>query len=329
MFGRLRIATKILLVTVFITLSVIVVSLMVSNYSTRTALEQEAFSRLTAVRELKSQQIEDYFQSIRHQVVTFSEDQMIVDAMRSFTDAFRSVEGELVPRGNDYALAGSNLEAYYRNEFLPRLEENLPSETSLEEYWPEERTAQLLQYLYISGNPNLTGEKHRYDAANDYTSYSAAHRNYHPIIRSYLEKFGYYDIFLVDAQTGHIVYSVFKEVDYATSLLTGPYSETNFARAFREARESNERDFVSIVDFDNYAPSYNGQASFIASPIFDGEQKIGVLIFQMPVDRINDIMTNRQGWADVGLGNSGETYIVGSDFTLRNQGRFLIEDREK
>ena len=90
MFGRLRIATKILLVTVFITLSVIVVSLMVSNYSTRTALEQEAFNRLTAVRELKSQQIEDYFQSIRYQVVTFSESQMVVDAMRSFADAFRS-----------------------------------------------------------------------------------------------------------------------------------------------------------------------------------------------------------------------------------------------
>ena len=328
MFGRLRIATKILLVTVSITLAVIVVSLMVSNYSTRMALEQEAFNRLTAVREVKSQQIEDYFQSIRHQVVTFSEDKMIVDAMRTFTDAFRSLEGELVPRKDDYALAAGNLEAYYRNEFLPRLERNLPSGSRLEDYWPEENVTQLLQYLYISENPNLTGEKHRYDAAKDYTSYTAAHRRYHPIIRSYLEKFGYYDIFLVDAESGHIVYSVFKEVDYATSLLTGPYSKTNFARAFREAREAKAPDFVSIVDFDPYAPSYNGDASFIASPIFDGEEKIGVLLFQMPVNRINDIMTNRQGWTDVGLGESGETYIVGSDFTMRNQSRFMIEDRE-
>ena len=79
MFGRMRIGTKILLVTVSITLSVIVVSLVASNYSTRAALEREAFDRLTAVRELKSQQIEDYFQSIHHQVVTFSENKMIVE----------------------------------------------------------------------------------------------------------------------------------------------------------------------------------------------------------------------------------------------------------
>jgi serine phosphatase RsbU (regulator of sigma subunit)/anti-sigma regulatory factor (Ser/Thr protein kinase) len=47
----------------------------------------------------------------------------------------------------------------------------------------------------------------------------------------------------------------------------------------------------------------------------------------MPVGRINDIMTNHQAWSDVGLGQSGETYIVGSDSTMRNQSRFLIEDR--
>jgi HAMP domain-containing protein len=46
----------------------------------------------------------------------------------------------------------------------------------------------------------------------------------------------------------------------------------------------------------------------------------------MPVDRINDIMTNNQSWAEVGLGESGESYIVGADRTLRNQSRFLLED---
>jgi len=55
---------------------------------------------------------------------------------------------------------------------------------------------------------------------------------------------------------------------------------------------------------------------------------LGVLIFQMPIQKINDIMTNRHEWADVGLGESGETYIVAEDYTLRNQSRFFIEDRE-
>ena len=46
----------------------------------------------------------------------------------------------------------------------------------------------------------------------------------------------------------------------------------------------------------------------------------------MPIENINTIMTNNRQWEHVGLGKTGETYIVGEDFTLRNQSRFIIED---
>ena len=199
---------------------------------------------------------------------------------------------------------------------------------SVETYVPKDASALALQELYITQNPNPTGDKHVMDDAGDGSSYSAIHGRYHPIIRNFLERFGYYDIFLVDAETGQIVYSVFKEVDFGTSLLTGPYSKTNFAEAFGAAREATSDDLIVFKDFESYAPSYNAPASFVASPIFDGTELIGVLVFQMPIDRINDIMTSRGAWRDVGLGKSGETYIVGKDLRLRNQSRFLIEDRE-
>jgi sigma-B regulation protein RsbU (phosphoserine phosphatase) len=48
----------------------------------------------------------------------------------------------------------------------------------------------------------------------------------------------------------------------------------------------------------------------------------------MPIDRINDIMSSKKSWLKIGLGNSGETYLVGQDSLLRNQSRFLLEDRE-
>ena len=46
----------------------------------------------------------------------------------------------------------------------------------------------------------------------------------------------------------------------------------------------------------------------------------------MPIDKINEIMTNNLAWSEVGLGTSGETYLVGPDYLLRNQSRFFIED---
>jgi anti-anti-sigma regulatory factor/HAMP domain-containing protein len=185
-----------------------------------------------------------------------------------------------------------------------------------------------MQELYITDNPFDPGSKHLLDAAEDGSSYSEAHRRYHPLIRNYLERFGYYDIFLVNHVSGDIVYAVFKEVDFGTSLLSGPYRGSNLAQAFLAARDAGAPGFTRLVDFAPYTPSYDAQASFIATPIHDGDEVVGILAFQMPVDRINTIMTSREEWGRVGLGDTGETYIVGRDLTLRNQSRFLIEDRE-
>ena len=183
-----------------------------------------------------------------------------------------------------------------------------------------------MQDLYISNNPNPLGSKHLLDRATDVSTYSKHHEFYHPTIRSYLEKFGYYDIFLIEPKTGYIVYSVFKEADYATSLIEGPYSGSNFAQAFKAARDSGNPNYSKLEDFQPYAPSYSAPASFISSPIYKDGELIGVAVFQMPLDAINNIMTSNQNWTDTGLEESGETYVVGKDFLLKTESRFLMEE---
>ena len=87
-------------------------------------------------------------------------------------------------------------------------------------------------------------------------------------------------------------------------------------------------EYVKFTDFKYYEPSYGAPAAFVGSPIYEGAQRIGVLVFQLPVQQINEIMTGGQNWINDGLGNSGETYLVGSDGSMRSVSRFLIEDRE-
>jgi len=48
----------------------------------------------------------------------------------------------------------------------------------------------------------------------------------------------------------------------------------------------------------------------------------------MPVGRINQIMTSSEKWKEMGLGDSGETYLVGKDSKARSMSRFLIEDKK-
>ena len=59
------------------------------------------------------------------------------------------------------------------------------------------------------------------------------------------------------------MYSVFKEANYATSLLTGPYANSNLRKAFQIARAAKAQSFTYLIDFWQYAPSYNSPASFI------------------------------------------------------------------
>lgn len=68
----------------------------------------------------------------------------------------------------------------------------------------------------------ITGKRVILDRAEGTSSYSDHHAKYHPMVRSFLKKFGYYDIFLVDIDSGDTVYLVFKELDFTTSLIRWP-----------------------------------------------------------------------------------------------------------
>jgi methyl-accepting chemotaxis protein len=279
--------------------------------------------RLTSLREEKKMQIENYFQSIKNQVITLSNNRMMIDAVQEFGKTFFEAEGELAELYGE----GEKNRLMQRYQYQQKNTSGASS-NAVSEWFPRKKVSQILQSLYISENSNPIGAKEKLDAASDASAYTQLHKKYHPIVREYLEKFGYYDIFLVEPKTGHIVYSVFKEVDYATSLYDGPYANTGIGRAFKGAMDSNQKNSVVIDDFVSYAPSYNAAAAFFASPIYEGSEKVGVLIFQAPIDKIDAVMTSNQNWKNVGLGDSGEVYLVGSDFKMRNNSRFLIEDPE-
>ncbi len=302
----------------------------ISNNSSSDALEKQAFNQLVSVREIKKKQIEDYFSTIRKQVRTLSEDGMVVDAMRELKTAFKDVRKQNDITDSTMEEYRTALKTYYTNDFTNEYRnQNNGQEPDVVSYLNQlDADSLALQYYYIKANHNPLGEKHKLDAADEKSSYSKLHAKYHPAIRDFLEQFGYYDIFLVDHDSGDIIYSVFKELDYSTSLIDGPYANTNFGKVFRDVNNSSDPNYVKLVDFEPYAPSYEGAASFIASPIFDGSEKVGVLLFQMPIDNINAVMTSDGDWKNVGLGASGETYLIGHDLAMRSQSRFLIEDKE-
>lgn len=185
---------------------------------------------------------------------------------------------------------------------------------------PGGNPTQYLQMRYIDQNPHPTGQKEKLDAATDGTDYSRKHATYHPWFRTLLQQRGYYDVFLFNAK-GDLVYTVFKERDFATNFYNGQWAATDLGRLFRQVASNRKNDAVVFFDFAPYKPSLDAPASFIGKRIVDEKGHfIGVLAFQMPIARMNAIMQNQTG-----LGKTGETYIVGKDRLLRSDSRFAKE----
>ena len=284
----------------------------------RVALENKALNQLEVTRATKKAQVERYFSSIRKQIESMAAAPGTIEAMEELTINFNKLSAVAAEKSLPLTRYRRELRTYYEDQFGAKFADETGGMIDVEPLIPNDPRELLAQYRYIAANPHALGEKDNLDTANDGTGYAESHAAFHPATREFLRAFGYYDIFLIEPDTGHIVYSVFKELDYATSLETGPYADTNFARAFRQAKESGE---TILLDYEPYVPSYNSPASFIATPIKDGGRLLGVLIFQMPVDEINSIMMERTG-----LGETGETYLLGTDKKMRSQSRFTEEN---
>jgi len=285
------------------------------------ALHSKGFDQLRSIKTIKKAEIENYFQLIENQIVTFSEDQMTIDMMRELKAGFYGLAEDLQINEKSLSEYKSDLRHFYENDFGGKFLKETGESVSSEQLLPKSNAGLIAQYSYISNNRHPLGSKSILDSANDNSAYAKTHAANHPIVRSYLEKFGYYDIFLVDHQTGDIIYSVFKEIDYATNLFTGAHKDSGIAEVVKKAVKARSKGQTFMNDFDWYVPSYNAAAAFIASPIFDDDVMSGILVFQMPVDEINRRLLVKEG-----LGESGEVYLVGSDNLMRSQSRFSEEN---
>jgi len=232
--------SKLIILFILVGLIPLLVSSVVANIRVSTEIEEQVVDKLEAIRVVKKNQIESYFNERKGDIQFLADSIIVKEGMPAFEKAYHST--------------------------------------------------------------GITG-----------SSYKEIDDTYGKLLENYLNLYGYYDIFLID-MNGEIVYTVYKEADLGTNLLTGPYKDSGLAKVFEAGKDN-----LSIEDFNYYEPS-NEPASFIALPIKDANKTLGVLAFQLSIDQINGIMQEKTG-----MGESGETYIVGDDHLMRSDSRFSDE----
>jgi serine phosphatase RsbU (regulator of sigma subunit) len=312
MFTKIR--TK--LIVLFLPISIIPLALTLSfeYYEAKKVMERTAEEHLVSVRDMKKIRIEQYFSKIKNEAQFFAKSKTIKEAMKAFSESFFMQTDEART-----ALMRQQLHYYYQDVFSKQLPPQPELNQLIKQLTPYDPLTVYYQYHYISNR----GE------ATDLSAYARTHQMYHPELSQFMQSFGYYDVMLVENKTGYVVYSNIKEVDFGTSLISGVYANNNVGIVFNELRSSNNSEEVKLIDFEIYLPSYQYPVSFLACPIYDDEVKIGTLMLKLSIDEIDGIMTGNAHWQEEGLGRTGECYIIGSDFKMRSDSRFLLENEEK
>jgi class 3 adenylate cyclase len=317
--ARLTIQSKLLLMLLGVSLVSIAVTAWIGYQNGKESLTERVRDQLTAQRVSRTTQVKGFFEQLRSQTLSLAESPVTVDALKALDTGYRQYESvELKPEQQQ------NLKQYYDKEFVPSIKNLIEGEPVIENLIPATNAGKNLQYHYLATNKNAKNRAVLEDA-RDGSNYSAAHARFHPPLSRLLSRAGYYDLFLISSE-GNVVYTVQKEIDLGANLNSGPLANTNLARAFRTARDANQRGFYKLVDFERYLPSRTVPAAFIAAPVFDGNVFAGVVALQVPSEQIDAIMSGARNWENEGLGKTGEAYLVGPDFLLRNNTRFLLDD---
>jgi len=140
---------------------------------------------------------------------------------------------------------------------------------------------------------------------------------YEPFFQNFMKVYGYYDVFVICEKHGHVMYSSSKESDYGQNLNHGPLKNEGLGEVWKRVKQTKE---AQIVDMEAYSPSNGAPAMFMGMPI-KGEKGniISIIVIQISDRMINGITTKRDG-----LGETGETYIVGPDYKMRSDS--LLDD---
>ncbi len=306
----------------------IVVAIGIGAISVRlatSAIEERAAEQLRSVHNVKSREVLSYFETLTAAVRSMASSTSLIAALPELQVEARQLTTQLaVPTAERVRALNEYYDGAFEAEFGRRnAGARAGMASTIDEIGP---LAIALQYLYIARNPNPLGSKQQLIASPlDPTRYSALHANVQAQMAGWIREYGFYDIFLVGV-SGDLVYSYYKELDFGTNLRDGPWADSGIGLAFAAAALGADPRGVFLTDFAPYRPSYDDQAVFFGAPLFQDGRRIGVLIAQAPIDRVNAVVNFGGDWTGSGLGQTGEAVLIGQDGRHRADVRNVTVD---
>ncbi|WP_041302535.1 adenylate/guanylate cyclase domain-containing protein [Mycolicibacterium rhodesiae] len=317
--SRMSIQSKLLMMLLVTSVLSAAVVGAIGYQSGRSSLRESVFDRLTEIRQSQSRQLREGIGDLKNSLVIYSRGATSIEAIGAFTAGFDQLNAATINPAQQQSLVD-----YYTQQFAPQ-KAAIGEEVDVDAVLPRTNASRYLQAYYTA--PFADWDKSiQFDNAGDGSTWSAANARYNDFFREIVQRFEFEDALLFDTR-GNVVYTAYKGVDLGTNVFTGPFKGGLLASAYKEALESNTVDYVGITDFGEYEPADEPTAWFL-SPVGPQGSVEGVLALQFPISKINRLMTMDRRWQESGMGETGETFIVGPDDLMRSDSRMFIEDPE-
>ena len=241
-------------------------------------LEEQSTSHLLSVRDTKQQQIIDYFAAQETEVMGFVRSELAyASGVR-----FYGLVNAFSRLGHDIDEARENAQQRYIKGSGDQIKTSILPESS-----------------------NYVGSER----------YRLLHKRYHWAYLELLKRSDFNDILLVDID-GNVTYSINKDDNFGTNLLSGRYKDTALGKTFKRlsedvsARRKVNEDYTPVVvsDFD----IENGkQVAWLGAPIVQQGYLHSYAMFRLPNNGITKLI------AEINRDSSIDTLLVGSDHKPR------------
>lgn len=297
----------IMLLTVSLLSSAVIGAIGVING--RESLRDAAFSSLTEVRESRAREITSLFSTIENTLLVEASNESVTSSLPAFSEAFATLESASLTQEQEEAV-----DDWFATDFSADLAAATGDEGGSTSFTPAGSAQRWLAAHYTIDSPS-----------QDDSEWSLAFDRYHDYFTRMTQNLGYDDALLID-QSGTVVYSAGAGVDLGSNLLSGPFRFSNLAEAYSSALSNAFVDDVVFTDFEPYAPALARPTAWAVVPVTIDGQTAGALAVALPTTTVDAVMTTGREWSSTALGDTGETYLVGPDLTMRSTARELIEN---
>ena len=297
------------------------VSSLLARQQAEQALSDSIEQRFLAVASGRQQALEQYLNQQLDLLQSLAHNRLTQDAVQGFSNPFKSYRYEVENPGE--ASLKSSVLTWYQQQYLPLAQAQGAQPDVAQWLAGASLETLLLQQNYQVTNPHGVKALATLTDRQDGSVYGQQHRKYHQSFAGIVRQFGFDDLYLLDARNLDVLYSVQKGPLFATSLQSGAFAKSELATLVRGLLREPAKGYALSAPAP-FIGQFNQRTLFMAAPVRSplSEDISGVLVLQLPMQALSALISNQQQWRDIGLGETGDSYLLSSQGEPLTTSRF-------